>query len=222
MNCVCIFDLDGLLINSEPHWRRAEQEVFATVGVKLTDALCHQTTGLRIADAVEYWFRRYSWKGKSREQLAEEIVARVMQLLAVHAEPLPGATQAAQLLSDRKLRLAICSSSPLALIELAAGKLGIRPLFELVHSVEAETQGKPHPAGYLSCAMRLGVSPGQCIVFEDSVNGAVAGKAAGMRVVAVPPPDSPSLSAFDFCDRRLRDLTEFTPRLLAELLSESA
>ena len=220
INCACIFDLDGLLIDSEPIWRRAEREVFATVGVNLTDELCRQTTGLRIHDAVEYWFRSHPWKGKSRAHLVEEIVARVAELLGTHAEPLPGATQAVRWLADLRIPLAICSSSSLALIEIAAAGLDIRPRFQLVYSTEAETQGKPHPAGYLSCASRLRVSPQQCIVFEDSVNGALAGKAAGMRVVAVPASDTPDVAAFDFCDRRLRDLTEFTPRMLGELLGE--
>jgi len=208
-----IFDLDGLLIDSEPLWRRAEMEVFAGVGLALTDEMCATTTGLRLDAVVEHWFERAPWEGRSRADVTAAIAARVAALIAAEAPILPGVEQALSVCERRGLPLALCSSSPTPVIDAGIARLGLAARWRVVCSAEGEPYGKPHPAVYLRTAERLGVPPERCLAFEDSLNGAIAAKAARMRVVAVPA----SGTRFDFCDARLPSLARFDEGVLAEL-----
>ena len=81
-----IFDMDGLLIDSEPFWREVEIEVFGGVGVPLTEAMCHQTTGLRIDDVVAHWHRRHPWEDPSPAVVQERIVSRMVETIAARGE----------------------------------------------------------------------------------------------------------------------------------------
>ena len=209
-----IFDMDGLLIDSEPLWKQAEIEVFGSVGVALDDALCEQTVGLRIDALVQHWFDRFPWTNKTRLRVQQELTERVAQLISEQGRALPGVESVVALLADRGLPLALCSSSPRRLIEAAVARLELAARLRVVHSADDEPFGKPHPAAYLSVARLLDVPPEQCLVFEDSLAGAVSAKAARMQVVAVP---SSQPHRFTFCDAQLSSLTEFTPALFAQL-----
>lgn len=207
MISAAIFDLDGLLVDSEPLWRRSEIEHFATVGLYLTDAECTETTGIRIDEVVAIRHRQHPWESPSVHEITARIVARMVELLRTDTPAKPGGARAIDLCARAGLRLAVASSSPLALIEAALEGLGLRDRFEHVISAEHEPYGKPHPAVFLRTAAALGVAPVECLVFEDSLAGLVAAKAARMRCVAVPErPDPrfvladlqlPSLEALD-------------------------
>jgi sugar-phosphatase len=174
-----IFDLDGLLIDSEPLWRRAEIEVFGRHGLHLGEEQCLETTGLRIDEVVRHW-------GQPAEAAAE-IVDRVIELVRVEGSPKPFAVESVREARRRTEKLALASSSPERLIEATLGKLGIRDVFDAVVSASSEPYGKPHPGVYLTTAARLGgVAPTECVAIEDSLNGVIAAKAARMRCVAVP------------------------------------
>ena len=210
-----IFDMDGLLIDSEPCWIQAEIEIFRSVGIPLTPEMCQQTTGLRIDAVVQHWYHRYPWADKTCQMIELEIVQRVAELVQ-HATPLPGVDAIIARARQRKLSLALCSSSPYLIIHEVVARLGLTDTF-LVHSAMEEEYGKPHPAAYITTANRLKVAYNRCLVFEDSLNGAIAGKAAGMNVVAVPQgPLAPS-TRFDFCDAKLTSLEEFTDEYLERL-----
>lgn len=181
-----IFDMDGLLINSEPIWREAEKEVFATVGITLTDQMCFQTVGLRIDEVVDYWFRKFPWNDKSHEQVTNEVIARVIELVNEKGEALPGVYATLDFLEEKGLPLAIASASALVIIEAVVAKLNLEGRFKCIHSAEFEDFGKPHPAVYMSTAHMLEVLPYHCLVFEDSFNGVIAARSARMKVIAVP------------------------------------
>ena len=183
-----IFDLDGLLIDSEPLWRRAEIEVFATVGVALTEPECHQTTGLRTDQVVAYWLERRPWdSGRSPAAgVAAAINARVIDLIGECGEPKAGVGHALQFMRDRGLRRALASSSSMPVIEAAIDRLGIGDAFEVIHSADFEERSKPAPDVYLGAARRLGIEPALCIALEDSVPGVEAAKAAGMCCIRFP------------------------------------
>ena len=181
-----IYDLDGLLIDSEPCWEQAEMEVLRSVGVPLTPEQCHETTGLRLDEAVAYWAARHPWTGVSLEDVVRRILQRVLALLAERAPLKPGVRESLEVVRRAGLRVALASSSPLALIEGALDRVGLRGVFEQVVSAEGERFGKPHPGVYLTAAARLGVNPGTCVALEDSVNGVLAATGAGMRCIAVP------------------------------------
>ena len=194
-----IYDLDGLLIDSEPCWMQAEVEVLGALGVPLTVERCRETTGLRMDEAVAYWASRYPWTGASLEQVVGRILHRVLALLAERAPLKIGVRESLAVVRRAGLRVAVASSSPLGLIQGALERVGLRDAFEQVVSAEGERFGKPHPAVYLTAAARLGVPPEVCLALEDSVNGVYSATGAGMQCIAVPErwPVDPRFSAAD-------------------------
>ena len=178
--------MDGLLVDTEPLWQDAEIEVFATVGLHLDRPACRETQGLRVDEAVAYWYDRHPWPDADVPALAERLVDRVADLMRSHAVPMAGADALIELTRARGMGVALASSSTWRMIEAVLTHFGWTHRFDVVHSAEAELYGKPDPAIFLTTARRLGVEPGSCVVFEDSVNGILAAKAAGMACVAVP------------------------------------
>jgi sugar-phosphatase len=210
MVAAVIFDMDGVLIDSEPLWREAERGVFAELGLILSDADCQQTMGLRTDELVAYWYRRHPWQGRSQGVVAETINSRVAQLIAEHGRPLPGAGEAVRSIRDSGLPAGLASSSSLELIGLVVRTLGLDGCFSVLCSAEDEEHGKPDPAVYLTTARRLGVAPSGCVAVEDSVRGVQAALGAGMRVIAVPAPDhvhEPGLAAAHLALPSLEELS---------------
>jgi len=209
-----IFDLDGLLVDSEPLWRRCEIEHFATVGLHLTDAECEETTGIRIDEVVAIRHRQRPWADPSVAEITRRIVDSMIERLRADAPAKPGGARAIDLCAAQRLRLALASSSPLALIEAALEGLGLRDRFEQVVSAEHERYGKPHPAVLLRTAEALGVAPIECLVLEDSLAGVIAAKAARMRCIAVPERPDPR---FVLADLVLPSLESLDAPTLARL-----
>ncbi len=211
-----IFDMDGLLTESESRWRQAEHEMCVELGLSLTDDDFMKTQGLRMREVAQLWFEWEPWEGPSTDEVAERVVARVIELCA-NVVPLPGVIQAIDTLAAAGIRLAVCSSSDMKMIEAILASLGITDRFELLHSAEVDAYGKPHPEPYLATARALGVGPGQCLVFEDSVNGCLSGKSAGMAVVAVPDLMFRGSASFGFTDVVLESLEQFDMSVVAAL-----
>lgn len=204
-----IFDMDGVLIDSEPQWQAVEQCVFAQVGVTLTDEMVKTTTGLRCADVVEHWYKRFGWQGKTPQQVQADIIAGMLDCFEHQPNFKEGAKALVEQLSQIKgSSIAICSGSAVVLIESVVRGLGLSEYIKLIHSTEQDTFGKPHPMPYLKCAKKLGKSPDQCIVFEDSSTGAISAKAAGMYTIVIP--DGPYKEGqFDFADEVISSLSDF-------------
>ena len=181
-----VFDMDGLLIDSEPLWQRAEIEVFARVGIRLDAALCLQTRGRKIDEVVDYWYARAPWREPSRRAVRDAIVARVAGLVAAEGTAKPGVDEVLTFFAQRALPLALASSSPYRLIDAVLARLRIAERFGVRHSGDDERLGKPDPAIFLGAARKLGIAPARCLAFEDSPGGVASAKAAGMRCVAVP------------------------------------
>jgi len=190
-----IFDMDGLLIDSEPFWRQAEMEVFEKVGINLSENDCRETMGYRLNEVVDLWYSRFPWEGPSKIEIENSIVERVGELIAQGGELLPGVKSTLERLSTAGLKLAIASSSPLLLIEAVADRFDLRGSFDVLHSAELEKFGKPHPDVFIHTASKLEVRSESCIVFEDSFHGMVAALAAKMKVVVVPEADEPKFNS---------------------------
>lgn len=181
-----IFDMDGLLIDSEPLWQQAEIEVFKQVNLPLNHKLCKQTTGLRIDEVVDYWYQKFPWKTVTKTKLTEDIVKRVIELINLQGEAKEGVTEIIDFLKTKNVKMAIASSSAYPIIDVVINKLGIREVFQEIYSAGEEEYGKPHPGVYLTTANKLGVKPQECLVLEDSINGVIAAKAARMKCIAIP------------------------------------
>ncbi len=204
----CIFDMDGVLLDSEPFWRQAEIEVFATVGLHLTERDCMDTMGIRIDEVVAFRHAQKPWDHPSQPEIAERIVDRVVELVRERARPLDGVTEALAYFQARGIPLALASSSSLRLIQASLEALNLQDAFPIRHSAEHEELGKPHPAVYLSTARRLGLPPSRCLAVEDSLNGVVSARAARMSVVAIPEPAVAGDPRFVLADERLESLRE--------------
>jgi len=188
-----ILDMDGVLIDTEPAWRAAESDVFAGLGVPLSESDLLDSTGLPIEELIPVWRRRSpgaSPPGASPltdAEVADRIIDRVIAHVEAEGQPMPGVTAAIALFGRYGLRLAIASSSPLRLIDAVCGRLGLAGI-EVRCSAADEVRGKPAPDVYLTAARRLGVAAVSCLAVEDSLHGIASAKAAGMRCVALPDP----------------------------------
>ena len=217
-----IFDMDGLLIDSEPYWQDAEMKVFSDVGFELTREMCKQTTGLRIDEVVQHYYDTVGWDQNRfpLKSVSEGIVDEVIAEVGRKGEPLPGVESTINFFVELQLPMALASSSNMRLIEAVLQKLDIRNNFSIVHSAEFETYGKPHPSTFITTAEKLGVTPQQNLVFEDSLNGILAAKSARMYCIAVPEPESPHLEKMTIADTLLSSLEEFTLQTWEEIISQ--
>lgn len=181
-----LFDLDGLLVDSEPLWHEAEIRVLGGLGVPLTVEMCRETKGRYVSEAVRHWHDRYPWDSPGIDVVVGRILEVLDDLIANRLEQKPGVAHAVNTCRDRGLRLAVASSSPLRIILSVLARFGLEGSFESVCSAEHEAAGKPDPAVFLTAARSLGSEPERCVVFEDSLAGVQAAKTAGMLCVAVP------------------------------------
>ncbi|MGB5634372.1 MAG: HAD hydrolase-like protein [Waterburya sp.] len=153
-----IFDLDGLLIDSDPLWQEAEMLIFKQVNIALTPELCLQTKGLRIDEVVDYWYQKYPWKNLAKSEVESSIIDQVIELIHFQGKPLPGVAQAISFVKQKQVKIALASSSELKTIQAALQKLELTDVFVEVYSAEAEILGKPHPGVYLTTANKLNIS----------------------------------------------------------------
>ncbi|HME63817.1 MAG TPA: HAD-IA family hydrolase, partial [Streptosporangiaceae bacterium] len=195
-----VLDMDGLLIDTEPVWRTAEKEVFADLGIELTEADVLDTTGVRVDELVAAFLPRRPSSpsppgpsppgpgppGLSPAEVAARITDLVVDYVGRAGEPMPGVPEAIALFERSGLRLAIASSSPERLIDAVCARLKLD--IDIRCSALDEPRGKPAPDVYLAAARRLQLSPACCLAIEDSPAGVLAAKAAGMTCVAVPDP----------------------------------
>lgn len=197
MTDAVIFDMDGLLVDSEPLWVRAEIEVFGEVGLVLCEEDCAKTKGLRTDDVVGYWHARRPWQGASPGDVERRLVARVAELVRAEGRPLRGVARAVAAAREVTSSIALASSSPTPIIDAVLERLELASTFAVVQSAETEPYGKPHPGIFLTTARELGVAPTECVVLEDSLFGVVAAKAARARCIAVPEAPAPGFAVAD-------------------------
>ena len=206
-----IFDMDGLLIDSEPLWQEAEMQIFKQVNIMLTPALCMQTKGLRIDEVVDYWYQKFPWTNSSREEVENLIVAKVIELIHTKGVPLAGVDNAISFVQQKQVKIALASSSSTKIIQAALQKLNLVNTFVEVYSAESELLGKPHPGVYLTTANKLNIFPQECLAIEDSLNGILAAKAAQMKCIAIPETleyDNPKFAIADVILESLEELDE--------------
>ncbi len=217
-----IFDMDGLLIDSEILWHQAEIEILGGLGVPLAVEGCRTTKGMFVDEVTEHWYGLYPWRGPTPDEVAVTIVDRVIDLIVAKGELKPGAVHAIDLCAGRDLALAVASSSQYRLIDAALGHFDLRDRFALIHSAEDEDYGKPHPAVFLTAAAKLGAMPQRCLVWEDAPAGVLAAKAASMACIAVPEHGEGHHPAFGLADLVVDSLLEVDNASLDEVARRHA
>lgn len=206
-----IFDMDGLIIDSEPLWDRAELEVISSLGVDISrrDEL-PDLLGLRIDVVVGQWFAQQPWNGPGCEEVTSRIISRAISLVEEQRPLLPGAREAIALCKANGLKVGLASASPLHMLEKVLTMFDLRDNFDALASAEHLPLSKPHPQVYLDCAARLGVDPLCCVALEDSTNGMIASKAARMRSIVVPAAEHRHDPRYALADVKLDTLEALT------------
>lgn len=213
-----IFDMDGVLVDSEPLWRKAMIKGFAEAGIRLSEDDCRKTQGTRVKEVVLYWLNQH--KNKTEPEVLEN---RVLQLLVEtidqDGQSMPRIPELLEFFKSRKIKCGLATSSSQQLMNAVLDKLNFRPFFNVLTSAEHMRFGKPHPQVFLECAEKLDVEPSCCLVLEDSVNGVIAAKAAQMKVIAVPDPDHRHQRQFalaDYCFLNFPEAEQKIRELFAE------
>ena len=193
--------MDGVLIDSEPLWKIAMEEVFSTLGSTLTKQDFQKTVGLRIDEVIHFWNVTENWGVLDESLVQQQIISKMEELILTNPFPLKGVLETLEFLKTKDLKVGLATSSSKRLINAVLNALQISQFFDFTWSAEDESHGKPHPAVYLSVAKALKVSPTNCIVIEDSYNGVISGLAARMKVVCIPEKThlpNPKLALADF------------------------
>lgn len=202
-----IFDMDGVLIDSEPLWRKAMVNGFNGAGIPFTEEDCRKTTGMRFKEVVEIWLSHHQIP-LGHTELEKSVLDLLITLISEEGKAIDGAMNIYEYSRDKKLKIGLATSSPQILVKSVLKKLSLENSFDVVVSAENMKHGKPHPEVFLECAGLLGVQPNECVVIEDSVNGVIAAKAAQMRVFAVPDAEHKNLKQFAAADWQCENMKQ--------------
>jgi HAD superfamily hydrolase (TIGR01509 family) len=209
-----VFDLDGVIVDSEQVWDDVRERYTRESGGTYTDRATRDMMGMSSVEWSRYMAETLHVPG-TPEEINAAVVARMLERYGEAPPLIDGAVDAVRRIGAR-WPLAVASSSNPELIEVVLRVSGLAPLFRAVVSSQEVPRGKPAPDVYLEAARRLGVDAGRCAAVEDSHNGIRSARAAGMRVVAVPnahfPPDDEALAQADVV---LRSIDELTPDVVA-------
>jgi beta-phosphoglucomutase-like phosphatase (HAD superfamily) len=184
-----IFDMDGLLVDSEPVWDQVRSSMAAEAGAPWTAADHQALMGVSTGEWAAYMVEHLGLS-LSPQAVIDEVVGRMTASYQAGIPWLPGAVEAVELVAGH-YRTALASGSHPALIEVVTADPAVAGRFEVIVAADAVGRGKPEPDVYLATAERLGVAPGRSVCIEDSGNGILAGSRAGMHVIAVPDPRFP-------------------------------
>jgi HAD superfamily hydrolase (TIGR01509 family) len=181
-----IFDMDGLLVDSEPFWRAAHIAVVADEGFTITENDVRNMAGTGTDLVIQEWQERFGWCVSKNPQLVDKVVRKVIQYVEESGKALPGVYKIIEMLSEAHIHMAVASSSVPQLIDTVLTKLDIAKYMQVIRSTTEDERSKPFPDVYLSVAKLLSLKPQECLVFEDAPKGVSAAKAAGMSCVAIP------------------------------------
>ncbi len=203
-----IFDMDGVLIDSEPLWRRAMIRAFNECGITFTEDDCRKTTGRRFDEVANYWIAHHCITTITANELESRVTTYLLELIEHEGKAIAGVLELLNLCKEKKLKTGLATSSANVLMNAILKKLNLFSSFDAAVSAEYLRYGKPHPEVFLQCAEQLGVLPQNCLVIEDSVNGVVAAKAAQMRAIAVPDQEHRGQKQFALADHVCENMRE--------------
>lgn len=209
-----IFDMDGLLIDSEPLWYEAGVEVLKDYGKELSKSLYEKTTGLRTEEWLQYWFMYFDIPMINLDKAKTDIEYLVEKKIRYRGKPLPGADHIFKYFRSKQFKIGMATSSASRIAEVVTDVLGIGSYLSAVTSAEKLSYGKPHPEVYINCAKELNSEPVSCLCFEDSFNGLIAAKAARMRCVVVPAHHQQNDLRWGAADLKISSLQNFNDLLL--------
>jgi HAD superfamily hydrolase (TIGR01509 family) len=205
-----IFDMDGLLLDTEPLWGESMLKIATKHRVNIRSDFFKYTTGLRINEVTAFWHYKFGWESSiSSDELAVEIVDDIIALSIRKGNVMPGVLNLLEKLKSRGLKLGVATSSPQKMLHSLLEHFKLLQYFDELVSAENESHGKPHPAVYLKAAQLLDTAPWECVAFEDSLNGIVSAKSARMQAIAIPDEFNINNPKFAIADEVLASLEKF-------------
>ena len=204
-----IFDMDGLLIDTEIHWQKTEREVLEGHGIHITPEMQKATFGLRCDEQISYWYKYKPWPNPDFKKDEEEYNSIMHSFFMNEAELMPGVEYILNFFKKKDIPIGLASSSDMFLINAFVERFNLKDYFLILHSAEFEEFGKPHPAVYINTAKKVNKNPIHCLAFEDSLNGLIAAKAARMKAVIVPDHRTHKGEKYDIADLQINSLSDF-------------
>jgi mannitol-1-/sugar-/sorbitol-6-/2-deoxyglucose-6-phosphatase len=214
-----IYDMDGLLIDSEPLWHDAAREKLEELGIQMNEEAYSTTIGLRTKEFLHHWFTLYHINQTLIAEYEIKITTRVIELVAAVGQLMPGVQASLDLFRQRKFNIGLATSSPMELVEAMITRTGLKGAFSVITSAAELPYGKPHPEVYINCAALLGSHPLECLCLEDSFNGMIAAKAARMKCIVVPEASVFNQEKWHAADLKLTSLAQLNAETLDKLIS---
>jgi HAD superfamily hydrolase (TIGR01509 family) len=214
-----LFDMDGVIVDSEPLWTEAEIQFLARRGLSYSPQLKAVLMGRDSREAVGILIEHYNLR-ESVDDVIEERNELVAGLFQEFLKPIPYALELVKSVRNSGVKTCLASSSPKRLIELVLDKFSIAGLFDLLLSGDQVARGKPAPDIYLTAARQLGVIPDNCLVIEDAPNGVASAKAAGMCCLAIS--TSANAAELAMADEVMRGFEKVDLQLLQDLVQRSS
>ncbi|MFE3956112.1 HAD family hydrolase [Nocardia sp. NPDC059091] len=216
MSVAIVFDMDGVLIDTEPIWEEVRRAYVEEMRGRWLPDTQDRLMGMSTAEWSRYLSEELLDGRRTPDEVAEDVITRMAAHYSDHLPLMPDAVDTVRRLAGI-YTLGLASSSPRRLIDVVLDHMGVTDLFAATVSTEEVARGKPAPDGYLEAAARLGIDPDACVAIEDSSNGLRAAHAAGMTVIAVPHPKyPPAVDALALAAYVADSLKEVTPELMAE------
>lgn len=182
-----IFDMDGVIIDSEGLWRQAQKEALAGWRAEVSDEECELLTkGKRLDEIAGTWCEHCRLEADPA-LIEAAIRLRIIELIGREGKAIEGIYDVMTYFREAGYRIALATSSSYEIVHAVLEKLSIGHYFEVICSADDERYGKPHPAVYLSALRKLGLAASQCIVVEDSLSGYRAALSAGLKTLVVSP-----------------------------------
>ena len=177
-----IFDMDGVIIDTEVIWKQAEKEIFSSLGVNVIEEYAKETQSMTTSEVTQFWYKKFPWSNIGLKEAEQMVVSRVVELIKSKDCLIHGVKTFMERLKSKNYKIGLATNSPFTIIPVVLGKLEIAHLFDAISSAEFEVKGKPDPAIYYTTARKLAIDPKYCLVIEDSYSGILAAKKAGMSV----------------------------------------
>ena len=206
-----IFDMDGVLINSEHLWRKAMIKGFSEFDIHLTEDECRSTMGMRFREVILLWLSRHKKSTELASAIEQKVQDLLISLINTEGKVIEGIPEIIDHCLKEKIPMGLATSSSQKLMDTVVKRLELLEKIPFRVSAESLKYAKPHPEVFLLCAEKMMVDPQQCLVIEDSVNGVIAARAAGMQVIAVPDDEHYALPQFCLAQHYFRKMTEALP-----------
>jgi len=204
-----IFDMDGLLLDTETLWHESEVELFRRHGAEFSREDQMQVVGTSFEITARYFAERFGWPLERGVELVDEMIGLMHERVQVRVHARPGAIELVEGLRGLDgVQLGLASNSPRFLVDDALATAGLTDAFEAIVTSDDVADAKPAPDIYLLACQRLGVSPSEALALEDSASGVAAAKAAGLTCIAVPLFVETDVSAADRVIASLEELLE--------------